>query len=99
MSDSKELLLRTTRRTDPLGRVVIPIEMRRYINLEAEGLVDIELIGNTITLTKTANPERTTCLLCGKATPLLTKTLGFDICSDCVTVIVDVRTKNKAPSL
>ena len=67
------------RRIDELGRVVLPIELRRTMNLEVRDPVEIFLDGESIVLRK----YEAACLFCG-GTHNLTSFRGKPVCSDCL---------------
>ena len=67
------------RRIDGLGRVVLPIELRRQLELEEKDPVEIFVEGETIVLRKYA----TTCIFCGSSRNV-TPFRGKLICSECV---------------
>jgi transcriptional pleiotropic regulator of transition state genes len=67
------------RRTDTLGRVVIPKELRSTLNIDEKDPLEIFTEGNTIILRK-YEPH---CILCGQMKHLK----GFReklLCSDCI---------------
>ena len=67
------------RRIDELGRVVLPIELRRTMNLEVRDPVEIFMDGDSIVLRK----YEAACLFCG-GTHQLTVFRGKQICGDCL---------------
>ena len=67
------------RRIDELGRVVLPIELRRTMTLEVRDPVEIYMEGDSIVLRKV----EAACLFCG-GTRQLTEFRGKQICSDCL---------------
>ncbi len=67
------------RKIDELGRVVLPIELRRTMNLEVRDPVEIFLDGDSIVLRKYENA----CLFCG-GTHNLTTFRGKQICGECL---------------
>ena len=67
------------RKIDELGRVVLPIELRRTMNLEVWDPVEIFLDGDSIVLRK----YESACLFCG-GTHNLTSFRGKQICGDCL---------------
>lgn len=68
-----------TRRVDELGRVVIPIEIRRSLGIEQKDPLEIGVEGHTITLRKAA----TTCVFCGGEEGLTRTYRGQAICDGC----------------
>lgn len=70
-----------TRAIDPLGRIVIPMELRKRLNIQAEDGMDISTDGNNIILI----PRRTQCVFCGnEETKQLTKKNSVCICKKCI---------------
>ena len=67
------------RRIDELGRVVLPIELRRTMNLEVRDPVEIFMEGDAIVLKK----YEASCLFCG-GNHKLTEFRGKQICGECV---------------
>ncbi len=67
------------RKIDELGRVVLPIELRRTMNLEVRDPVEIFLDGDAIVLRK----YEAACLFCG-STHNLSMFRGKQICFDCL---------------
>ena len=66
------------RKIDELGRIVLPIELRRTMNLEVRDPVEIFMEGNAIVLKK----YEACCLFCG-GTKNLTTFRGKQLCTDC----------------
>lgn len=67
------------RKVDELGRVVIPIELRRTLNIEIKDALEIFVDGEFIMLKK----YEPACIFCGQAKD----TLSFknkNICPDCL---------------
>lgn len=67
------------RRIDELGRVVLPIELRRTMNLEVRDPVEIFMEGDSIVLRK----YEAACLFCGGRRQIM-DFKGKKICSDCL---------------
>ena len=67
------------RKIDELGRVVLPIELRRTMNLVVRDPVEIFLEGDSIVLRK----YEAACLFCG-GTHNLTSFRGKQICAECL---------------
>ena len=67
------------RKIDELGRVVLPIELRRTMNLEVRDPVEIYMEGDSIVLRR----YEASCLFCGGVRQL-TEFRGKQICSDCL---------------
>lgn len=72
------------RRIDELGRVVLPIELRRTMNLNVKDPMEIFLEDDCIILRK----YEATCLFCGGNHNLLSFK-GKLICSDCLKQLND----------
>lgn len=56
-----------SRRVDELGRIVLPIEMRRALEIEERDPLEITLEGDCILLRK----QHAACLFCGASEDLL----------------------------
>lgn len=67
------------RRVDELGRVVIPIELRRTLEIEERDQLEILLEDDRIVLRK----YQPTCIFCGAETDL-TEYRGKRICGKCL---------------
>lgn len=67
------------RKIDELGRVVLPIELRRTLNLEEKDPVEIFVDTDTIILKK-YEPD---CIFCGEARNVQNYK-GKNICSKCM---------------
>ena len=67
------------RRIDELGRVVLPIELRRTMHLEVRDPVEIFMEGDAIVLRK----YEAACLFCGGGHQLTTFR-GKQICGECM---------------
>ncbi len=73
--------MRTTgivRKVDELGRVVLPVELRRTLQIEERDSLEISLSGETILLQKQQN----SCIFCG-AKENLSSFSGKQICASC----------------
>ena len=67
------------RRIDELGRIVLPIEIRKTLDLSSKDAVEIFVDGNSIILEK----YEPTCIFCGSAEKTQ-KYEGKRICSNCL---------------
>lgn len=66
------------RKVDELGRIVIPIELRRNLDIEIKDPLEIFVESDTIVLKKYAP----SCIFCGQAKNIETFK-GKNICPDC----------------
>lgn len=66
------------RRIDELGRIVLPIELRRTLNIEIKDPMEIYLEGDKIVLKK----HYDACIFCG-GRENLTEYMGKHICGEC----------------
>lgn len=66
------------RKVDELGRIVLPIELRRTLDIEERDALEIYLDGDKIVLQK----YEPACLFCGSNHGLVSYK-GKNICSDC----------------
>ena len=62
---------------DELGRVVLPIEMRRKLGLQSKSKVIVKMENNRILL----SPKEKCCALCGKTTQVHA---AFRLCAACI---------------
>ena len=66
------------RKVDELGRIVLPIELRRTLNIELRDPVEIYVDGQSIVLRK----HEPTCVFCG-GTKRLDTFHGRAVCENC----------------
>ncbi len=67
------------RKLDDLGRIVLPIELRRTLNIEDKAPVEIFVEGKNIILRK----YQPSCIFCGNDTDV-TEYKDQYICKDCI---------------
>ena len=67
------------RKVDELGRIVLPIELRRTLDIEERDALAIYLDGDRIILQK----HETVCLFCGSSQGLVNYR-GKNICNACI---------------
>lgn len=67
------------RRIDELGRVVIPMEIRKTLEISKSDYIEISMQGEQIILNKYQNK----CVFCGKVNPVYTYS-GKKICKSCM---------------
>ncbi len=67
------------RRIDSVGRFVLPIELRRTLQIEDNDSLEIFVEDNTIVLKK----YQPACIFCGNARDI-TLYKGKNICSECI---------------
>lgn len=67
------------RRVDELGRIVIPVELRRVLGIDIKDALEIYVDDEGIILKK----YEPGCVFCGKAKNIMTYK-GKHICSDCL---------------
>ena len=72
------------RKTDILGRVVIPIELRRTLDIKEEDSLEIYVEDDRIILKKYAPG----CLFCGQANHVIHLS-GKNVCKACIGVLAD----------
>lgn len=68
------------RRFDNLGRVVVPKEFRKVLNMNENDSVEIRLEGNTVVLKK---PEDI-CMCCGNKVSEKALEIDIHICDECI---------------
>ena len=67
------------RKLDDLGRIVLPIELRRTLEIEEKDPVEIFIEDNTIILKK----YQPACIFCGNAKDVFTYK-GRNVCPACI---------------
>jgi transcriptional pleiotropic regulator of transition state genes len=67
------------RKVDELGRIVIPIELRRTLDIAEKDALEIYVDGDTILLKK----YQPACIFCGEANDV-TNYKGKNICKGCL---------------
>lgn len=67
------------RQVDKLGRIVLPIELRKTLNIEHKDAIEIFTDHNTVILRK----YEPSCIFCGSVTNVTTYR-GRNICPECI---------------
>lgn len=67
------------RRVDELGRIVLPIEMRRTLSIEEKDSLEIYVEGESIILRK----YQSSCIFC-ESTKKIVSYRGKNVCPDCI---------------
>ncbi len=67
------------RKVDELGRIVLPIELRRTLEINIKDAIEIYVEGNTVILKK----YEPACIFCGNAKNVTTYK-DKNICADCL---------------
>ena len=67
------------RKVDELGRIVVPIELRRTLGIEEKDRIEIFVDGESIILRK----YQLTCIFCDNAKDIINYK-GKNICPDCI---------------
>lgn len=70
------------RKVDELGRVVLPIELRRTLNIMEKDALEIYVDGESVILKK----YEPACIFCGNAKDV-THYKGKNVCSPCISDI------------
>lgn len=81
-AEKEEIMMKSTgivRRVDELGRVVIPIELRRTLDIAEKDALEIYVDGEHIILKK----YEPACIFCGQAKDVA-QYKGKNICSKCL---------------
>ena len=73
------------RKVDDLGRIVLPIELRRMLDIAERDELEIYMEGDRIILQK----YESSCIFCGSSKGLVSH-CGKNICQDCVKTIIDL---------
>jgi len=71
------------RRVDDLGRIVIPMELRRTLGIRVKDPISIYVEGDRIILEK----HRDACAICGSTEGEVSEIKGRPVCADCVATI------------
>ena len=66
------------RKVDELGRIVLPIELRRTMNIDVKDALEIYVDGDQIVLKK----YEPSCIFCGSAKDII-HYKGKNVCSTC----------------
>ena len=69
------------RRIDDLGRIVIPMELRRTLGIRVKDPMSIYVEGDRIIISK----HKDACAICGETDADMTEVKGRPMCRDCVT--------------
>lgn len=72
-----------SRKVDTLGRVVLPSEMREYLNIAENDLLDMEVCDGAIVIKK----HSPSCLLCGAEKNLKQFNEHYLFCEFCINEI------------
>lgn len=68
------------RKIDELGRIVLPMESRKALNVDTKCDIEMEIKDGSMVLT----PHQTVCRSCGTVIPAKTK---YNLCQDCIRAI------------
>ncbi len=72
------------RKVDELGRIVLPIELRRTLGIEEKDRIEIFVDGESIVLRK----YQPACIFCDNAKDIINYK-GRNICPDCIRAMND----------
>ena len=72
------------RKVDELGRIVLPIELRRTLGIEEKDRIEIFVDGESIILRK----YQPACIFCDNAKDII-KYKGKNICPDCIRAMTE----------
>ena len=67
------------RKVDELGRVVLPVELRRNLNIDIKDPLEIFVDGDSIIL----KPYRPCCIFCGEGDEVVSY-MGKNVCKKCI---------------
>ena len=70
------------RKVDELGRIVLPIELRRTLDIAQKDSMEIYIEGDTIILKK----YQPACIFCDNARDII-NFRGKNVCSDCIRML------------
>lgn len=71
------------RRVDDLGRIVIPMELRRTLGIKVKDPMAIFVEGDRIILTK----HHDACAICGDTEAATVEVKGRPVCEDCISAV------------
>jgi transcriptional pleiotropic regulator of transition state genes len=74
------------RKVDELGRIVIPIELRRTMGIDIKDPIEIYVDGEQIVLKK----YQPTCIFCDNANDIKNYN-GKNICADCIEKLSELK--------
>lgn len=72
------------RKVDELGRIVLPIELRRTLGIEEKDRIEIFVDGESIILRK----YQSACIFCDNAKDIINYK-GKNICPDCIRAMTE----------
>lgn len=72
------------RKVDELGRIVLPIELRRTLGIEEKDRIEIFVDGESIILRK----HQPACIFCDNAKDIINYK-GKNICPDCIRAMTE----------
>ena len=72
------------RKVDELGRIVLPIELRRNLDIEERDSLEIYMDGDRIVLKK----YEASCIFCGADRELLNHK-GKNVCASCIKILAN----------
>ena len=72
------------RKIDDLGRIVLPMELRKKLGIDQHDPIEIYVDGDSIILKK----HQTACIFCGEQKNLI-EYKGKHVCNDCAKHIMD----------
>ncbi len=75
-----------TRQVDELGRLVLPIELRKALNIQTKDYIEFWMDGQSVILKK----HEPSCIFCGEAENIINYK-GKNICADCFSEIKKTR--------
>ncbi|NTW28060.1 MAG: AbrB/MazE/SpoVT family DNA-binding domain-containing protein [Coriobacteriia bacterium] len=74
------------RRVDDLGRIVIPMELRKTLGIKVRDPLAIYVEGERIMLTK----HKDACSICGEPDAEMVQVKNRPVCSDCIATVKKV---------
>jgi len=73
------------RKVDELGRIVLPIELRRTLDIAEKDVLEIYVEGNTVVLKK----YEPSCIFCG-SDKNVAEFMGKMVCASCVKALAEM---------
>ena len=87
MKVNEDICVGLKRNLDALGRVVIPMEMRKHLCFGKNQKVSIKLYNNHVRIEK-AQEEENSCCFCGNKNNLINHK-GILVCTNCIDDLLD----------
>ena len=71
------------RKIDRLGRIVLPVEIRKSMGLDADSIVELNFSGNAVVLKKASRQ----CRICGSSDDVRKE---ISLCASCISFVKNI---------